>query len=316
MNNADAIEAQAAAWLIRQEGDEWSAANDVALRQWLNADARHKAAFWRLEHGWRAADRLAATGTAAAGAQRPAAWKRYSLAASVAAAALSLTGGLHWWHSGDAVKTERVETAIGDRREVRLGDGSHLTVNTNSVLTAQIGAGHRDVELEQGEVFFDVAHDPRHPFVIRAGDRRITVLGTRFAVRRDAATVRVTVVQGRVRVEDAARPDEGAAIVTAGDVAIARGHSLLLADRSLAAVNDALSWRQGVLTFDQTMLSDAIAEFNRYNRVQMRIEGSATGRIRVGGSFRADNAAAFARLLHSAFGLAIVEKEGLIEISS
>ena len=59
MSAAD-IEQDAAQWLIRREDGNWSDNDQALLDAWLEQSMAHKAAFWRLEHGWRAADRVRA----------------------------------------------------------------------------------------------------------------------------------------------------------------------------------------------------------------------------------------------------------------
>lgn len=70
-------------------------------------------------------------------------------------------------------------------------------------MRASVTTRQREVWLEKGEAFFDVAHNEGVPFVVHTGDRQVTVLGTKFAVRRDGDKVTVTVLQGRVRLEEA-----------------------------------------------------------------------------------------------------------------
>ena len=57
MTPARDIEDRAARWLIRSEDPEWSSADQGELEAWLEESMAHKAAYWRLEHGWREADR-------------------------------------------------------------------------------------------------------------------------------------------------------------------------------------------------------------------------------------------------------------------
>jgi transmembrane sensor len=75
-----------------------------------------------------------------------------------------------------------------------------------------------------------------------------------------------------------------------------------------------LSWRQGLLTFDQTTLAAAADEFNRYNRKQLVVEPAAA-EIRIGGSFEAANVDGFVRLLHDGFGLNVAQSDSEILIS-
>ena len=76
-----------------------------------------------------------------------------------------------------------------------------------------------------------------------------------------------------------------------------------------------LSWREGMLVFDRSTLADAVAEFNRYNRRKLVIEGEVAGEVRIGGSFEADNIDAFGRLLQQAFGLSVEDRGDEIVIS-
>jgi len=59
VNRHDTIEEQAALWVMRREEPGWSSFDEAALDDWLDQSDLHKAAFWRLEHGWRRADRIA-----------------------------------------------------------------------------------------------------------------------------------------------------------------------------------------------------------------------------------------------------------------
>jgi transmembrane sensor len=58
MSTASDFEAQAATWLIRRESPDFSEQDKQAFDAWLQADARHQAAYVRLEAAWKRADRL------------------------------------------------------------------------------------------------------------------------------------------------------------------------------------------------------------------------------------------------------------------
>jgi transmembrane sensor len=59
IGKAQEAEEAAAGWLLRQEETGWSEADREQLEAWLNADPEHRVAYWRLEYGWRRADRIA-----------------------------------------------------------------------------------------------------------------------------------------------------------------------------------------------------------------------------------------------------------------
>jgi len=319
MTRAGDIEHTAAGWLVRREQPDWSGSDEAALAKWLDESMAHKAAFWRLEIGWEASERLAATRTPVL--QRPRPRPRPMVYAMAVAASLLLVcllgAGALWVRHRQSPELVQAATSVGALKRVDLVDGSRITLNTGSAVRASVAGGDRQVWLDRGEAFFDVSHDQRRPFTVFAGDRKVTVLGTRFSIRRDGDTTIVTVEHGRVRVEDsAASDDQRAAVISAGDVAVARGTSILLAKRSDQWVEDSLSWREGILTFDQVTLSDAAREFNRYNKRQIRIADPRTGAIRIGGSFVALDIDAFARLLRTGFGLRVAVDGDTITIIS
>ena len=320
MSAALEIEQRAAQWLMRREEPEWSTADEASLKTWLEESYAHKAAFWRLAHGWREADRICALGLESLEPLGSPVWKKrwWSLAAAASLACVLVVGGLEFDRPvpGPAPAVP-FSTRVGARRTIPLVDGSKVELNTATVVRASINDKHRDVWLDQGEAYFEVAHLAGHPFVVHAGNRTVTVLGTKFSVRRDGDKVTVSVIEGRVRIDDANQPnDVPTAIITAGDVAVSQGASTLLSEQSEERVAEDLSWRDGFLNFEHTSLADAAAEFNRYNSKQIVIEDGETGQIRIGGTFQASNVDAFVRLLHDAYGLRVTTTSNQVKLSS
>jgi transmembrane sensor len=316
MSNAPQTEETAARWLLRQEENGWSEADQAELDAWLAAAPENKVAYWRLEHGWRKVDRIAALRGPALPARpewRPVAiWRPAAVAAGVAACLMA--GALIWTGAG-LLGHKTYQTEIGARETVPLADGTKVELNTQTSLRAAVTAKSREVWLDRGEAYFEVAHDPSRPFVVHAGAKTVTVLGTKFSVRRNGDQVEVAVVEGRVRVTDsasaAATPPP---VLTRGDTAIAEGHSMIVAAKSVERVTSELSWRQGLLTFDQSTLADAASEFNRYNRKKLVI-AEEVAQMRIGGSFEAENVDAFARLLQRAYGLKVDDNDETVKIS-
>src|SRR5262249_30654756 len=88
-------------------------------------------------------------------------------------------------------------TKAGERRRVLLSDGAVLFVNQNTCL--QIDAD-RQVTLQRGEVFVEVAPRASETFIVQTPQRAVTALGTKFVVRADDAGTGVAVTQGKVKV--------------------------------------------------------------------------------------------------------------------
>lgn len=323
MSVAAEIEDRAARWLIRREETGWSPAEQAELDAWLEESMAHKAAYWRLEHGWRAADRIGALGGTTyqprAGGYAPPHhwWTKTAIAASlVAIVGVGATRYEIQPEKPAVVAGATFNTPIGGRKIVSLSDGSKAEMNTGTVLRIAVTEQSREVWLDKGEAYFEVTHREGRPFVVHAGSRTITVLGTKFSVRRDGEKVTVSVVEGKVRVDGANARRAPAAVITTGDVAIARGPSTLLTARSEERVENALAWRDGMLTFDQSTLGEAATEFNRYNLKRIEITDPETASIRIGGTFQASNVDAFVRLLRDAYGLKVESDAEAIKISS
>src|SRR3984893_17167442 len=138
----------------------------------------------------------------AAGRAKPLGLRQRKLALSAAAALLLAVGGslyLAFDPNG-----ESYATPAGGLASVPMPDGSHVTLNTDSQIRIALTDTERRVELGHGEAFFEVSKDPKRPFVVRAGDKRVIAVGTKFSVRREGDDIEIVVTEGKVRVEDGA----------------------------------------------------------------------------------------------------------------
>lgn len=315
MSEHSAIEEQAALWRYRQEQLQWSPAEQAELEAWLEAATAHRVAWLRMSHGWEKVGRLASLRSPEqVPAAHPRPWRQRWRPAALAAS-LALAVGLGSLVATNSLGRKAYVTEVGGHATVPLADGSKIELNTDTRVRATIEDGERAVWLDRGEAYFEVARDDSRPFVVYAGERRITVLGTKFSVRRDGKRVIVAVAEGKVRVEEV-RATKPPAVVTGGDVVIADPSAMLVTPKSPARVESELAWREGLLKFDKSALSEAADEVNRYNRRKLVVEDEAAGAIRITGSFEAENVDAFARLLRDAFGLNVEENDREIRISS
>ncbi|HVW73117.1 MAG TPA: FecR domain-containing protein [Rhizomicrobium sp.] len=313
--HAEDIDEQASLWLAREQGG-LTDAERAALDAWLARSSRHQIAYLRLQAAWERAGRLAALRSpmrSASSKSRALPWIRIP-AIAAALLVLAFVGKTYLTERGPHIMA-RYSTAIGQTHSYQLADGTHMDLNTGTRLHTDIGGRERIVTLDAGEAFFEVAHDAAHPFVVRAANRRITDLGTKFSVFLNGDTVRVLVYEGRVRVET--EPGAaGPAPVEAdgGHVVIAQGMEALVFAKPQSEIVKDLGWRNGMLTFDQLPLADVAEAFNRYNAKHMLVEGNAR-KIRIGGSFKADNVEAFVQLLQQGFGLSVKNQGDKIVVS-
>ena len=231
--------------------------------------------------------------------------RQRKLALSAAASLLFAVGG--GLYLALAPNGERYATPVGGLASVPMADGSNVTLNTDSQIRIALTDTERRVELGHGEAFFEVSKDPRRPFVVRAGDKRVIAVGTKFSVRREGDDVEIVVTEGKVRVEDGAA-GQGSRVggsadvfLTPGSIARADDAGVLVQRRTLPEAEEHLSWRTGWLMFRNQGLADAIAEFNRYSARKIVIQDPAIASLKIEGNFRATNVEAFVRLLESGF---------------
>lgn len=226
------------------------------------------------------------------------------LAAVAATAVVVVALALGWRAQSPVVHPVAYGTAVGALETASLADGSEATLSSDSRIVVALSRKERHVELQRGEAYFQVARDPRRPFVVAAAGHQAVAVGTRFAVRRNADGVRVVVTEGLVRLESESG-DGGrrgpTTLLPAGSVALAGPNGVIVQAGTVEDARQALSWRDGFLTFRDTSLADAAAEFNRFNARRIVIADQAVGELRVGGNFRWSNAEAFVRLLEQGF---------------
>jgi transmembrane sensor len=294
----------AAFWDSRLRSPLCTEADRAAFEDWRGRDPEHEAAFDRLQLGLRALheaytyDPELRAMRAEAAAHRPAR-RRLGIAAAVAAVILAGVGGGAWWWRGaqpsapqpvlTASAPSLYQTGVGERTTVILSDGSKVTLNTRSRLEVNYAPGRRDVTLAAGQAFFEVAKDAARPFVVRAGSRQVTALGTAFDVRLDARQVQVTLVEGRVTVAPIMAPVWNALVpaertLVPGEKLVAANNSYK-ADTSNANLSAETSWRQGRVVFEDTPLVAAVAEMNRYTPSPILIGDPSLDDIRVNGMF-------------------------------
>ncbi len=110
-------------------------------------------------------------------------------------------------YSGKENLTELVYNTLsvpnGRRFDIVLSDNSHVYLNAGSSLRYPvnfISGKKRQVYLE-GEAFFEVSKDKKHPFVVTSGNMDVEVLGTKFNVNAypEETDINTVLVEGSVR---------------------------------------------------------------------------------------------------------------------
>lgn len=297
------IDAAAAAWAARVDRGPLSDEDQAALEAWAAQDPRRAGAYAKARAVSAHLDRARALGADFAPSAHPAARaadRRRLLATGGMLAAASAVGAVGY--SALTLKG-RVTTGKGDIRRAPLGDGSAVTLNTDTAIRTAFDGKIRRVDLLRGEALFDVAKDPVRPFVVVAADVRVRAVGTSFTVRAHAdGQVGVIVREGVVEVW---RGAEGKPVRLAAEhaVQVASLGDLTPKVVGAAAVDRAMAWRQGQIDLDGLTLGQAADEFARYSDRRIVIDDPTVARLKVTGLFSASDPDGFARAAALSLGL-------------
>jgi len=217
--------------------------------------------------------------------------RRWAMAASIAG--LLAIGGLAWRYYANQDVT--YSTLVGEQRTVQLPDGSHMQLNTHSTVATAFQPQERHIHLLEGEAMFHVAKDPGRPFIVDSADGRVVAVGTAFNVRADAAKTTITVVEGKVRVSNGSRDD---IFVSGGEqVVITRGAPP--SAKTFPNTDSVTAWTKRKIVFENTAMSDAVAEFSRYSAKRVVLVDEALRSRRISGVFASNDLQSLVQFLAS-----------------
>jgi transmembrane sensor len=259
---------------------------------------------------------------------------RWSRLTAVAATVVILVAGIIGYIQFHKMPT--YATAIGEQRSVMLPDGSIIQLNSRSRVQVRYGEHDRQIQLLEGQALFTVAHDKTRPFLVNAGETALRAVGTQFDVNRLATETVVTVLEGRVAVEQPASQPSSTMETSSSDaepvnvtgeqglelsLVIAAGEQLrvirsgTVRRSSQADLAAATAWTQRRLVFEATPLADAVEEFNRYNPRPIRITSEQLNDFQIDGVFSSTDPEPLIRFLRTRPGIYVRESDRAIEIS-
>jgi transmembrane sensor len=305
----DRILAEAASWVTRLHGPARDTQLEQGLKRWLAEDPQHLTAFEITSEVWQNTGDLPAALPAPVVLKLQTRERAPRLHWAIAAA---MTGSLvvaavKYWED------PTLSTSVGEQRSVMLDDGTRVLLNTASNLEVDYDERSRTVVLTTGEAFFDVARQPARPFVVMAGSQRIVALGTSFVVRHDREEVSVTLVEGKLAVAPVAVPVDLKRPLPADFKLMKAGQRFQYAKTGTPMVDapsiaKITAWQRGQLIFDRTPLREAIAEFNRYGKVKIRLDADLIGEIPIGGVFRIGDVLSFTDTVAASHDLSVERK--------
>jgi transmembrane sensor len=316
------MEREAHAWVRRLMSGEATLDDAEALKRWQHQSAAHAEAFAEASRLWQSfgpagQNLLQRSGAMAEPSPQAEPGRRVGrrvLLGGGLAAAAAAAGAAIWrppfalWPSWSELAAD-YRTSTGEQRRIALASSVSVQLNTQTSITVLSAAADR-IELISGEAAITTRPDAAKPFTVIAAAGRTVAGQATFEVRYLGSQVCVTCLAGAVRVE------RGNAAV-----AVQEKQQLVYTDRLMGkpvTIDPAVTsaWREGLLIFRYTPLTQVVAEVNRYRPGRIVVLNAELGHKLVNGRFHIDRIDEVLVQLQQAFGAQVTSLPGGIVLLS
>ena len=157
---------------------------------------------------------------------------------------------------------------IGKRSSITFTDGSQIWVNAGSrvIYPAQFTADSREIFIE-GEIYLDIVHDTKRPFIVKTRKMEIRDLGTQFGVSAydHEANSHVVLVEGKVEIET---KGERKSTLNPNQLFLYNNKSN---EKSVHQVNtqDYVAWKDGYYQFNHQKLDIVLEKLCKYYGIKI-----------------------------------------------
>lgn len=181
-----------------------------------------------------------------------------------------------------------ITTEVGERAQVRLGDGTQVTLNVESTLMIppEFGDHRREVTL-QGQAYFEVEPDEERPFLVHADGSVAKALGTKFGVGAypGDGTMRVVVAEGKVAVRSAREKPEESVTLTEKQMASLSESGGMTTVRQDVDLTPHLAWTDGQLVFRNASFKEVTRRLRSWYGLRVALDGSPGAVDRLNATF-------------------------------
>ena len=299
-------------WFIALQSDQCTPKQRQQFQHWLAEDQNHQHAYQQAEKLWSQFDDIKTQPIKGLEAARNANHKS-ALKRPNAILALLLSTGLTIFCQDYFAKTTHYITGIGEQKQYTLEDGSQLTINAASRLSVHIAWFRRQIDLHEGEVLFDVSHQPLRPFTVATRAARIKDIGTVFNVRQRPEGGAISVLEGEV--ELLTNNNGSGDRLSAGFARrINKNGELLAIEKTNPST--ATNWTRGRLMFDHTPLNEVAAELERHHPIHFVFTNPQLAKQTLSGNFDVSDLNPFLQALEHILPIKITHKKQEIRISA
>lgn len=329
------ITIEASSWIAQLDGRALSAADRLALAEWMARSPRHAAELRKLARLWGNIDHLIDSALESQPRksqfslletwyhQRPVIFNTtfaMTLLSVLVISAFYLYPQLNTTDTRAIPVVAVYNAERGEHKDIELQDGSNVHLNTDSIVEVKYTEEARTVRLLHGEALFDVQKESNRPFQVYAGTTLVEAVGTIFLVRLHEKTddVDVTVSEGAVRLETLERV-ETISTVNSAPAASQVTETVLKAGQSVrvnkdttvieeidkSAIQRRMAWRNGLLVFSGETLEHVVNEVARYLPQSIIIQDPELGAMEMGGVFRTGELEPLLAALQTTMGIEV-----------
>ncbi len=311
---------EASRWVILHE-EGLTEKQKRAFEDWLKADPENESCFFEHQMAWSSFDSMSTWKPQYSKNPNPdlfdepkrgnlRQWLPYMSLAAILALCFTFINAFNLNNRSNSSEDNLLSVAS---EKYFLEDGSSFYLKSGSEFSVSYTSEQRTVFLGTGEAIFTVAHDSLRPFVVSAGNSRVTALGTVFSVRSGFEHLEVYVTEGRVRVDNntetqSADPDENIIVpeLVAGEKLTLDNNlteAPLIQKFARQEYDKQTLWKDNLIDMVSAPLSEIISEFNKHNERKIIINDTDINSIRMSVSVKPDNQVEFLELLEATLGI-------------
>ena len=286
---------QAATWFLRIQQSDCSDADQKAFEIWLAASEANRTEYQQYAQLWQNLDQLE---------RKPeqSSYKKAYLTITSIMMLMLMFGSLHWLAGYEEVH----KTAVGERHQIMLTDGTTIDMNTDTVIRVALWGYSRKVTLERGEASFKIGNERFRPFVVFSGNGTLRDIGTEFNVARVTDKTTVSVLEGAIEVtldnqSHASKLLYGGQQLTYSAFDISR--------ISPVNVEATVAWHKNRLIFRELPLDEVVQQINRYHVRPIKLGSQQLSQLKVSGEFNSTDRAGLIQALKTLLPLRSSEQD-------
>lgn len=188
-------------------------------------------------------------------------WRNIGVELLKVAAVVLILVGIHFFGRAEQEGYQTLYVPSGQRAELTLPDGTKVWLNSHTRLVYPLAFGKvRTVELD-GEAYFTVVHNEQ-PFIVKAGDLDVQVLGTEFNVKAYSISSKqkIDLLKGSVKLSGQVLGNKALCMSPKESISIIDGKFM----RSRIDDYDYFKWKEGLICFHNESVGTIIKKLELY----------------------------------------------------